>query len=686
MNLKSGRSEVKVPIISLLVIGLVMGCAVEFGQVRVKDGKRYGELVGVWRARWWNYYERGLSYAEGGFWQEAIDDFQAAVKQRRGRNDRRRARTYGLHIIEYFPHRELGVAYHHLQRYGEAQRAFETSLSTVDSAKATFYLNKVRQVRLEQSGDDTGPPRITLADPLISDRVITNQDTLTVRGQVEDDTYVSAISVNRARVFFDRTEPLVTFEQDVTLQDGRNTLEVVAVDLLGNLTRKQVTIDLDRKGPLISLVQAEATGTPPRQRVRIEASVFDHSRITRFQLAGREIIVPPQTPWLFREEIPLPDRAAAVPFEAIDAAGNIIRGEFILSPRTRVRKAQREPPPMHAALQRWAALPGAAVMSDATPTPPPRPQIAQSLDRSLDGPSIELGGFLSEEALADAKGPITLTDKTVYLEGKISSNHTITSFSIDGKGCWERKSQQIFFGHKVVLKPGDNRFVLEAVDEKGRAHKHEIIVARALQKIKQLDARLRVALLPFEIKGKPSDLAQAVDDNFIQALVRQERFALVSRTQLEKAVSEMKFSREAIVNASAQAKLGKKTEAEGVLVGVVTESAPGFQVVSHYVDVRTSEVLASMDVYGEELTLPELQILLEGLAWKIKQHFPLSEGLVLKTEGKRVFVDLGTQHKLKKHMKLVLFRDGEVIKHPISGKVAAHGDRDFDGSLGRCGI
>lgn len=59
MNLK--------PIISVLVIGLVMGCAVESGRVRVKDGKRYGEIVGVWRARWWNFYERGLSYAEGGF-------------------------------------------------------------------------------------------------------------------------------------------------------------------------------------------------------------------------------------------------------------------------------------------------------------------------------------------------------------------------------------------------------------------------------------------------------------------------------------------------------------------------------------------------------------------------------------------------------------------------------------------
>lgn len=506
MNLQPGQWKVNVTIIGLLVIGLVMGCAVEFGPVRVKDGKRYGEIDGVWRARWWNYYQRGLSYAEGGFWQEAIDDFQAAVKQRRGRNDRRRARTYGLHIIEYFPHRELGIAYYHLQRYDQAQREFETSLRTVNTAKAAYYLNKVRQVRLERSGNDTGPPRIMLAEPSISERTITNQSTLTIRGQVEDDTYVSAISVNQAPIYVELAEPQLSFEQEVTLQNGRNAIDVLAVDLLGNLARKQITIDLDREGPLVSLVKANVTRTPSQQRVRIEASVFDHHRIARFQLAGREIAVPPQTPWLVREEIALPAHVAAVPFEAVDAAGNVTQGEFALSPQVRVRKAQRAPQPTRAPWPRWAAARPETVMSDAGPLPPARLQTAQS---AAAGPSIDLSGMLSEEALADANGPITLTDKTIYLEGKISSNRTIVSFSINGKGCWERKSQQIFFSHKVVLKLGDNRFVLEAVDESGKVEQREVVVSRVVQKIKQLEARLRVALLPFEIQGEPSDLAQS---------------------------------------------------------------------------------------------------------------------------------------------------------------------------------
>lgn len=185
--------------VSVIILCNIIGCAVEKGTVRVKDGTPYGVVPGTWRARWWNYYQRGLSYAEGEFWHEASADFQAAVKQRRGQTDRRRAYTYGVHYLDYFPHRELGIAYYHLGQYDEAIRELETSLSTVDTAKAKFYLNKVRKVLLKKTGRDATPPRIFLDAP--SDRRITNSTTIIVKGYVADDTYASAISINDQVLF-----------------------------------------------------------------------------------------------------------------------------------------------------------------------------------------------------------------------------------------------------------------------------------------------------------------------------------------------------------------------------------------------------------------------------------------------------------------------------------------------------
>jgi len=59
---------------------------------------------------------------------------------------------------------------------------------------------------------------------------------------------------------------------------------------------------------------------------------------------------------------------------------------------------------------------------------------------------------------------------------------------------------------------------------------------------------------------------------------------------------------------------------------------------------------------------------MEGLALKMRQHFPILQGLVLKVEDKKVFLDLGRQ-QVKKHMKLLVFREGEAIRHPITGKL-----------------
>ena len=63
---------------------LVSGCTPQpAGKFFVKDGKQYGIVKsGTFRHRWWNYFERGLSYAEGKYYSYAIDDFQEAIRQR----------------------------------------------------------------------------------------------------------------------------------------------------------------------------------------------------------------------------------------------------------------------------------------------------------------------------------------------------------------------------------------------------------------------------------------------------------------------------------------------------------------------------------------------------------------------------------------------------------------------------
>jgi tetratricopeptide (TPR) repeat protein len=186
---------------------------VDQGKVYTKDGQEYGVTSSqVWRGRWWNDYERGSSYAAGEFWFEAIADLQEAIKQRD--QDQRRTRTYGLHFVDYFPHREIGVVYYRLGRYADAIRELETSLQSAETAKAKFYLNKARRGQLEQTQGDTALPRVLVESP--RDGLLTRQFTITV--------------------------------------------DIVAVDLPGHITRQQRTVTLDRQGPLVSVSRVDLAG------------------------------------------------------------------------------------------------------------------------------------------------------------------------------------------------------------------------------------------------------------------------------------------------------------------------------------------------------------------------------------------------------------------------------------------
>jgi hypothetical protein len=80
-------------------------------------------------------------------------------------------------------------------------------------------------------------------------------------------------------------------------------------------------------------------------------------------------------------------------------------------------------------------------------------------------------------------------------------------------------------------------------------------------------------------------------------------------------------------------------------------------------------VLATEDVYGQDKSLSNLQYLLEGLALKFEHDFPLVSGLVVKVSGANVFTDLGTNKNLQKEMKVIIYREGEKICHPVTGKV-----------------
>ena len=643
----------------LLLLGVV-GCAVERPPVFVKDGKTYGVTSGyIWRGRWWNYYESGVSLTEGAFWEPATAAFQEALTQRQA--DQRHARTYGEHFLDYFPHRELGIAFYHLDRYMDAIRELETSLQTVDSAKAKVYLNKARRDLLKQSGRDTTAPRLDLESPLDGQR--TNRLSLTVQGRATDDTYVAAVAIQGQELFIELAEPHLVFRQEVALVDGPNVIHVAATDLLRRQTRAQRTVYVDRYGPLVSLERVTVRGEPAQRRVQVEGSIADQSPIRRFLLAGMTVSVQPETAFEFREDLPLAADATSVPFEIEDAAGNVTRGDIALAspapPAPGVREGNVSPD-----LPRWAALHQGLVLSDLQASlPPPQRVVAQAQEPP---PVMRLTELQDEQS--------TYND-TIYLGGVITSASPVVALSINGasqlpaSSHWRSKSRQLFFAALMPLQVGANRFHLEAQDETGQRTQRDIVVTRQEQAVMRLEARLSIVVLPFAPQGEPSALSEATYDHLMAAFAQQRRFRLVERQRLADILREQELSRSRLADPTTAISIGRMATAEGTISGVVLQQAPQrLEVIAHFTDVETTEWMATLDVYGEDLTLSDIKPLMQGLAWKFQQYFPLTTGVVRDRKDKYVFVDHGgLPASLKQHMKMILFRDGAALTDRRTG-------------------
>ena len=233
-----------------LIVSLLCQCAGQTSApVYVKDGKEYGKIRGAFRHRWWNYYERGLSYADGAFYEEAVADLNEAVFQRK--KDQRRARTYGLHFVDYFPHRELGVVQYELGNLDEAKAELELSLSQFPSSKARFYLDRVRKGLLESRGGIAAAPKLTLA--FEGEEFWTKEDPVVLSGVAEDEQYVAAISVSGVPVFLDGSQKRISFQEPLELSQGKHVIAVEARNLLERKTTRQLTIHVDREGPVITL-------------------------------------------------------------------------------------------------------------------------------------------------------------------------------------------------------------------------------------------------------------------------------------------------------------------------------------------------------------------------------------------------------------------------------------------------
>lgn len=585
------------------------------------------------RHRWWNFYQRGADYAERGAVAEALADFTAAIGQRE--NDQRMARTYGMHFIDYFPSREMGVLYYETGRYQQARKALERSIDSYPSAKAIFYLDRVRRAIIQESGQSVAPPRLEL-DVQAQERW-TRDDPVIIAGTAWDDHYVQRVLVNSDPVYQEGSQKRFAFEAKLHLRDGSHRIIIEAANLMGKTARQTVTINVDRRGPLIVLEQIRPDPTANHGEQWVSGMITDPSGIAALHLNGVPKSVHRESTVRFQYR--LPADAREIQIDAVDRVGNV----------TNARLAIDEAMP----LARDAVL---LAMADSVRT---HRLVASLFDRDdHKAPEIVLKDWTDHQ---------TVYLDAVYLEGSVSDPEGVVEVAINGEQLFSGTAKIVYFNHIFPLAEGLNTLVVTSKDRHGNASEKRLTIERIIPAALNLDARLKVTVLPFEVQGDRSAASASFQTHMLNALFGRNRFQLVERRALEAILKEQNLSQTDLIDARSAVRVGRLAAAESVIAGDIIETRQGIEIVSRMIDTETTEILAMEDVYSDAKDMQSLKKLANGMAIKYHRDFPLVDGIVVGKQGRNVITNLG-EKKIKHQRRILIYKESPIYD-PTNGRL-----------------
>ena len=619
------------------------------GERYVRDGEQYGVTEGRFRGRWWNYYERGASFLQGGFYAEAEADFRAALAGRS--RDQRWARTYGLHLVPaYFPHRELGIA---LFRQGQAEEAierFDASLGMAWSARAAYYRDLARRELLADSGRDQAAPVIDVTAPA-SDVALASV-AINVRGVVRDDTWVSAVQVGDRPVLIQEAAAEVLFDEVVVLRPGENSIEISATDLAGKTSTQRVSLQADHDGPFVSF-DALAVGAN-----LVTGKVWDGAGIASFRVGGRDAqLVSADDDWkLFSVALEHSLTEEGIAYIAADEIGNETRGT--VGPESAT-----------------AAMTGDIVFAAdyahifAGNAQPSHETFAGYVFASATtGPRVQIENIPEEARIVGVE--------ELQVQVAVESPSPLRAISI-GSDAVEPQPVQIpgnvthfRFSRRLPVGEATRALVAQATNEDGQEGEDVVPIEWEPPVTELPDQRARAALFAKDAaipSGLEKGLPERVSGRLERSLADEhKRFTFVARDVLDQILIEQEIA-QTLASAEGAIQLGQLANAELLLAfrAVLVES-DNMELSAEVISAETSTKLAYADVAGP---VSEADRLASDLAALIVQAYPRAQGVAQMTSGEEGIATLSRRDNVRADMRCVLFREGAPILNPIDGSV-----------------
>ncbi len=598
---------------------LAAGCATQpTGDGEAASGA--GALVrfDTFGGRWWNYYERGVTRLNAGNLEAARSDFEEALQGRR--EDSWRARTYGLHFVEYFPQRELGVTLYELGEFDAAEALLRESLEDIDTERAHRYIDLITQARLAagQLTDDAAPA----LDTTVANGGLVNERFVGLAIAARDDVGVSQVEVAGAPLYQRGATVAQEFRSELLLAPGEQRIAVAARDLAGKDARTEVPVTVDLTGPNVGIVQPAVGAVTGAASIAIEIVAVDAHGVDAVLLDGEPLAM--ATP---AERSTVTAQVQLVPGEntfivsARDRAGNetftavrVLRGDAATAGARLWRLAERQP-----ALLRHASATGQNPL-----------HLAQAAEAA---PVNEI------RLKSPSEDRPYRHNRTLRVAGEVVAEAGVEAVSVNGEPFTpltgaprESFNKRLPLDGDDIEGPKEVRVAAQAAD--GATLEETVTVEVRPAELSTPDSFMPVAVLAFGANGVDGAVAEELRALTEAALGATDRFFMVDRTQLAEVLTEQQLS-EALGDPDAALDVGRIVPAQVFLVAeVFARDAGGVEVLARVVNTETGQLMTNLDTFiADASDRAQVDAGTQALAAQLEAFFPRLSGEVTAVRG-----------------------------------------------------
>jgi sugar lactone lactonase YvrE/TolB-like protein len=182
-------------------------------------------------------------------------------------------------------------------------------------------------------------------------------------------------------------------------------------------------------------------------------------------------------------------------------------------------------------------------------------------------------------------------------------------------------------------------------------------------------ARTRIAVVDLDSQGqraKSEELGKIAAQWLTTAFVNQGRFDVIERQALQEIIEEQQLGSAGVIDVNTAAQLGRVLGAAYIVTGAVLSHKQGIDLNVKIIDTESAAIKVADRLAATSVGAMSRKINL--FVAQLVSKFPL-RGFIIHQKDETFIIDVGKSAGAKQGMRFKVYREGEIIKHPVSGEI-----------------